>query len=80
MTCGSEAGDARAGQYDETMVADGHRFIQTPTTEVMDRIEREGSELKNDVENLGKKLHYYEQTEKNSRDGFEKLLRSAGGA
>ena len=54
--------------------------MQTPTGEVMGRLEREGTELKADVVNLEKKLYYYEQTEKNSRDAFERLIQSAGRA
>jgi len=44
----------------------------------MTRIEDEGKELKSDVSNLEKKLHYLETTYKNSKEGFEKLLQSAG--
>jgi prefoldin subunit 1 len=38
----------------------------------------EGKELKSETESLDKKLHYLETTYKNSRDGIERLLASAG--
>jgi hypothetical protein len=56
------------------------RFVQTPTKDVMARLDEEGKELKSDVGNLEKKLHYLETTYKNSKEGFEKLLQSVGEA
>jgi hypothetical protein len=46
----------------------------------MARLDTEADELKGDVSNLEKKHFYLETTYKNSKDGFEKLLRSVGGA
>jgi prefoldin subunit 1 len=57
-----------------------YRFVQTPTTDVMMRLNEEGKELKSDVGNLEKKLHYLETTYKNSKEGFEKLLQRVGEA
>jgi len=56
-----------------------HRFIQAPTKEVIQRLDTEGGELKGEVDALEKKLHYLETTYKNSRQGFEQLMRSTGG-
>jgi prefoldin subunit 1 len=56
------------------------RFVQTPSKEIMARLDTEADELKGDVSNLEKKHFYLETTYKNSKDGFEKLLRSVGGA
>jgi len=46
----------------------------------MDRLTAEGVELKSDVSNLEKKLHYLETTYKNSKDNLEQILNSAGGS
>ncbi|KAF2667554.1 prefoldin subunit 1 [Microthyrium microscopicum] len=58
----------------------GKMFIQTPPSDVMLRLEKEGSDLKNDVTNLEKKLHYLETTYTNSRNSFEQILTRAGGS
>lgn len=55
------------------------RFVQAPPQEVMDRLGMESEELKSDISNLEKKLHYLDTTYKNSRSNFEQLLKSAGG-
>lgn len=55
------------------------RFIQSQPTEIVKRIGREGGQLKSEVEALEKKLHYLETTYKNSRQGFDQLMRSTGG-
>lgn len=46
----------------------------------MDRLTAEGVELKSDLSNLAKKLHYLETTYKNSKDNLEQILNSAGGS
>ena len=38
----------------------------------------ETAELKSDVTNLNKKLHYLETTHKNSREHIEKIMQSGG--
>lgn len=65
-------------QFHFNLQANESRFVQTPTKEVISRLESEDKELKGDVVNLEKKLHYLETTYKNSRDGIERLLKSAG--
>lgn len=44
------------------------------------RISTETSDLKTDVENLGKKLQYLETTHKNSREHIEQIFKSGGRA
>jgi len=40
------------------------------------RLSSETAELKSDVSNLNKKLHYLETTHKNSREHIEKIMQS----
>lgn len=47
---------------------------------VDNRLGKETSELKSDVENLGKKLHYLETTHKNSREHIDQIFKSGGRA
>jgi len=56
------------------------RFVQTPPQETMDRLAAESEELKSDMSNLEKKLHYLETTYKNSKDNLEQILKSASGS
>lgn len=44
------------------------------------RLSSETTELKGDISNLEKKLHYYETTYKNSRENMEQILRAGGQA
>ena len=46
----------------------------------MDRLTAESIELKSDLSNLEKKLHYLETTYKNSKEHLEQILNSAGGS
>lgn len=46
--------------------------------EVDKRLTNETSELKTDVENLGKKLHYLEMTHKNSQDHIDQIFKNGG--
>lgn len=43
------------------------------------RLTTETTELKSDVENLGKKLQYLETTHKNSREHIDQIFKSGGG-
>ena len=56
------------------------RFVFSPTAEVDKRLNTETSELKTDVENLGKKLQYLETTHKNSREHIDQIFKSGGRA
>jgi len=55
------------------------RFVQAPPQEVIDRLAEEAKAQAKEKENLEKKLHYLEMTYKNSRDNFDKIIKSAGG-
>ncbi len=56
------------------------RFVFSPTTEVDRRLTAETTDLKTDVENLNKKLHYLETTHKNSREHIAQIFKSGGRA
>ncbi len=44
--------------------------------DVEKRLSSETTELKSDISNLNKKLHYLETTYKNSREHIEKIMQS----
>ena len=54
------------------------RFVFSPTSDVEQRLSSETEELKSDISNLNKKLHYLETTHKNSREHIEKMMQSGG--
>lgn len=54
------------------------RFVFSPIAEVDKRLTAETTELKSDVENLGKKLQYLETTHKNSREHIDQIFKSGG--
>ncbi|CAF9926719.1 MAG: hypothetical protein ALECFALPRED_003513 [Alectoria fallacina] len=56
----------------------GKMFVFSPTSDVEKRLSSETAELKSDISNLNKKLHYLETTHKNSRESFEKLIQPGG--
>ncbi len=54
------------------------RFVFSPMDEVQKRLSSETAELKSDISNLNKKLHYLETTHKNSREHIDKIMKSGG--
>ncbi|KAF2842446.1 prefoldin subunit 1 [Patellaria atrata CBS 101060] len=56
----------------------GKMFVLNPTEDVKTRLATETNELKSDISNLEKKLHYLETTYKNSRDNLEQLFKASG--
>ncbi len=52
------------------------RFVSSPMTEIDSRLGSEIVELKLEVQNLGKKLHYLETTHKNSREHIDQIFSS----
>jgi prefoldin subunit 1 len=58
--------------------ADGDRFINYPTPEVEKRLNEQTTEIKGDITNLNKKLHYLETTHKNSRENIDRIFKSGG--
>lgn len=57
-----------------------YRFVATPISSVNKRLESETKELKTDITDLEKKLHYLETTHKNSVDNIDQILKSGGRA
>ncbi|KAL9636667.1 MAG: hypothetical protein Q9164_002686 [Protoblastenia rupestris] len=56
----------------------GKMFVFSPTEDVEKKLSSSIAELKSDVGNLNKKLHYLETTHKNSREHIEKIIGSTG--
>ncbi|MCJ1406881.1 hypothetical protein MMC19_000951 [Ptychographa xylographoides] len=56
----------------------GKMFVFSPTPDVQKRLASETAELKSDISNLNKKLHYLETTHKNSREHIDQIFRSGG--
>lgn len=54
------------------------RFVSSPIDETDKRLSKETAELKLEIQNLGKKLHYLETTHKNSREHIDQIFNSAG--
>ncbi|MCJ1430080.1 hypothetical protein MMC29_007995 [Sticta canariensis] len=58
----------------------GKMFVFSPTAEVEKRLSSETAELKSDISNLNKKLHYLEMTHKNSREHIDQIFKPGGRA
>lgn len=56
----------------------GKMFVARPISEVDKRLSGETTELKSEITNLEKKLHYLETTHKNSREHIEQIFKSGG--
>ncbi|KAL1964661.1 hypothetical protein VTN77DRAFT_6687 [Rasamsonia byssochlamydoides] len=54
----------------------GKMFVATPIPVIDKRLSKETEDLKSDISNLEKKLHYLETTHKNSRENIEQILKS----
>ena len=54
------------------------RFVFSPTPDVEKRLYSETTELKSDISNLNKKLHYLETTYKNSQEHMDRIFKSSG--
>jgi prefoldin subunit 1 len=55
-----------------------YRFVSSPIAEMDKRLSKETAELKLEVQNLGKKLHYLETTHKNSREHIDQIFNGGG--
>ncbi|KAL9090392.1 MAG: hypothetical protein Q9159_002019 [Coniocarpon cinnabarinum] len=62
----------------ETPVYEGIGKLSTNTTEVKENIDKQSGELKTDISNLEKRLHYLETTAKNSQAHIDQMLKSGG--
>lgn len=60
------------------MLIPSTRFVASPTSDVKIRLSKESNDLKADVVNLEKKLHYLETTYKNSRDHLDAVFKNGG--
>lgn len=58
----------------------GKMFISLPVTDMKGKLETQIKELEGDVETLGKRLHYLEVSQKNSKDQIDRMLRGGVGA
>ncbi|KAI9735018.1 MAG: hypothetical protein M1818_006595 [Claussenomyces sp. TS43310] len=56
----------------------GKMFVFSPTDDIEKKLSAETAELKADMDNMGKKLHYLETTHKNSRDHIDQIFKSGG--
>ena len=54
------------------------RFVFSPAATVEKRLSSETTELKSDISNLNKKLHYLETTYKNSQEHMDRIFHSGG--
>ncbi|MCJ1458752.1 hypothetical protein MMC28_009126 [Mycoblastus sanguinarius] len=54
----------------------GKMFVFSPMSDVEKKLSSQTSELKSDIANLNKKLHYLETTHKNSREHIDKIMAS----
>jgi prefoldin subunit 1 len=52
--------------------------VSSPIAETDKRLKRETADLKLEVQNLGKKLHYLETTHKNSREHIDQIFSGGG--
>lgn len=54
------------------------RFVFKPTADVEGKLSAKTGELKTEISNLRKKLHYLETTYKNSREHIDQIFKSGG--
>ncbi len=54
------------------------RFVAEPVSSLSDTLGKQIKDLENDVDGLGKRLHYLETTAKNSQEHIAQMLRRAG--
>jgi len=55
------------------------RFVFTPMPELEKKMAKDTTDLKKEVENLGKRLQYLETTHKNSTDTIAQIFGQSGG-
>ncbi|KAI0404959.1 ceramidase-domain-containing protein [Xylaria palmicola] len=58
----------------------GKMFISLPVADMKGKLETQIRELEGDVDSLGKRLHYLEVSQKNSKDQINRMLRGGVGA
>jgi len=60
------------------MIDPDYRFVLTSTQDVKQRQTKEAEDVKKELANLDKKLHYLETTYKNSHEHMEQILKRGG--
>ncbi|KAI0188398.1 Prefoldin beta-like protein [Astrocystis sublimbata] len=58
----------------------GKMFVSLPVADMKGKLETQIKEFEGDVETLGKRLHYLEVSQKNSKDQIDRMLRGGMGA
>ncbi|RYO85673.1 hypothetical protein DL766_002899 [Monosporascus sp. MC13-8B] len=56
----------------------GKMFVALPLSEMKGKLDSRIKEMESDVESLGKRLHYLEVSQKNSKDQIDRMLRGGG--
>ncbi|KAI1467376.1 Prefoldin [Daldinia caldariorum] len=58
----------------------GKMFVAMPAAEMKGKLESQIKEVEGEVDGLGKRLHYLEVSQKNSKDQIDRMLRGGVGA
>ncbi|RYP63776.1 hypothetical protein DL769_006862 [Monosporascus sp. CRB-8-3] len=56
----------------------GKMFVALPLSDMTGKLDSRIKDMESDVESLGKKLHYLEVSQKNSKDQIDRMLRGSG--
>ncbi|RYP23971.1 hypothetical protein DL765_000857 [Monosporascus sp. GIB2] len=56
----------------------GKMFVALPLSEMKGKLDSRIKDMERDVEGLGKRLHYLEVSQKNSKDQIDRMLRGGG--
>lgn len=56
------------------------RFVALPVSSMKNKLEAQIKEAESEVDGLGKRLHYLEVSQKNSKDQIDRMLRGGVGA
>ncbi|KAI0379695.1 Prefoldin [Hypomontagnella monticulosa] len=55
----------------------GKMFVAMPVSDMKGKLDAQIKEVEGDVDGLGKRLHYLEVSQKNSRDQIDRMLKGA---
>ncbi|KAI1479840.1 Prefoldin [Daldinia eschscholtzii] len=58
----------------------GKMFVAMPVAEMKGKLDSQIKEVEGEVDGLGKRLHYLEVSQKNSKDQIDRMLRGGVGA
>ncbi|KAI1630986.1 Prefoldin [Biscogniauxia mediterranea] len=62
----------------DTNVYVGVGFVSLPVSEMTSKLEAQIKEAEGEVDGLGKRLHYLEVSQKNSKEHIDRMLRGGG--